>query len=181
MELRMQIISEKLKWITSMGGPLIFIERDAVGDWRGNDAPNNSMSKSSVTDYERACAVDDYIDKIAVGNTEALVLGDLPASTCYTPINAQTFRLVRWISAESELDVIAGLLKVSGESPWVDSGLVIRFQSHDLVLFDSVYPGEEITDSIDIQVEQGTYGISTLSFNPNEELNLFLIELKLLS
>ena len=53
---------ESLIWLESTGGPLLLLEEDLVPYWHGY----LSVSNSSLTDYERACEVSDYLGSIDV-------------------------------------------------------------------------------------------------------------------
>lgn len=82
--------------VESGGGPLIVVPEQELAVWRGADED----------DYGRACDVDGYIGLVRVGGSDALVLGDDPASTAYLPAHGA---FVRWCAADSEADVLDGV------------------------------------------------------------------------
>lgn len=169
--------NEKLKWISSLGGPLILMERNALSDWHGSEDERDYAKNNHLTDYDRAGEISDYLGVIEVSDSKALVL-PMPNETTSVPIDPEHVLIARWIWAESEGDVRETLQKLELEQPWVDSGVMLNFDSGDLILFDSVYSGRDVFDSINISVKPGTYSVSTLSYQPNNATNLFMIELQ---
>ncbi|MCX4820618.1 immunity 21 family protein [Streptomyces sp. NBC_01142] len=97
--------SPPLAWVGSMGGPLVVVPVSALARW-GGCTPGGMINSDGVIpdDYDRACDVDDLAGVITVGETQALVLADEPARSCYLP-EFQTF--VRWPAADSESELLA--------------------------------------------------------------------------
>ncbi len=168
-------IEKELKWISTLGGPLILMEHTALNAWRGDSDPESSSDEIETSDYERACSIEDYVGVIKVADSTALVLGDLPSQTAHVQINTRTFLLVRWIWANDEEQVREILSGLSLEQDWSDTEANLTFPKGNLVLFDSVYDGESLSECLKIQVEPGNYHVSTRSYQPNKEINLFLI------
>jgi hypothetical protein len=159
-----------LAWIESTGGPLILIEEALMPYWNGH----SSSSHSSMTDYERACAISDYLGTIGVGPGHAVVLGEEPASTAWWHSSELDFSyLVRWVFAESEDEIIKALDTLSINS-WERNDIEIKVAKEKLVLFDSAFPGYDIDTSISIQIPTGTYIVETLHYTPNAETSLIL-------
>ena len=169
----MKNIDQQLNWIDSGGGPLILLEQTALKDWQG------SSLEQEPDDYDRACAVKDYIGLIKVGDREAIVLGDEPMTTAWFPsANQPGGIIVCWGCADSEADVIQALSAIP-EEVWSDTGLSFQVGKTPLVLFDSAYPGENMEESLRINLEEGQYAISTAEYEPNEETSLILHRLEL--
>lgn len=175
-------IDGRTRWISSLGGPLILMDQSASANWGGDRKKDTSFSQVGLkTDYDRVCEVVDYVERIAVDGNQALVLGDLPSDTTWIRTNSKELVLVRWIWAEHEDHVLNTLTDFQDDQPWVDTGIVIFFASGELILFDSVYAGNEMTDFLKIRTESGNFRVSTLSYQPTEQLNLFMIRLKQLT
>ena len=170
-------IEGKLVWISTLGGPLILMQQDALNDWKGDLGYKEPPDSEFISDYDRACAVKEYVEILQVGDSVALVLGDLPSHTTYVQINPKIFLLIRWIGAENEDHVLGALRDFDLEQSWIDTGIVISFGSGDLILFDSVYAGNEMTEFLKIKTEPGDFRVSTLSYHPDETLDLFIIRL----
>ncbi len=167
-------IENNLKWVSSGGGPLILMPQSLLQYWNGIYAlepPHQNLA----TDYDRACGVEEYVGIVNVADGEGLVLGDLPSPTSCIPIDSKTFIITRlvWIDEKRQVENI--LREVSLEQHWIDTNIRISFNSGNLVLFDSASLGHKLNDFLNIEVNSGDYKISTFSYEPDEELNLFLI------
>jgi len=166
-----------LLWIESAGGPLLLLDRRWLADWHGADrAPNHS----SVTDYERACAVSDILGPLAVGPGQGLVLGDEPLSTAWWPMpEAQGGIVARWRWAPNEALVLAALRRLSPEV-WVPSSLRVAVPTGQAVLFDAADSGEQCAPSLRLPLSPGIYGVATAEYAPEAEIALLLHRLTLL-
>lgn len=171
-------IENELKWIKSLGGNLILMPTSLIEFWQGDYEREIFPSPNVITDYDRACEVVDYVEKISVGNGSALVFGDLPSDTSCILIDSENIIFVRWIWADDEKQVKSILQEFSIEQNWNDTGITIIFESGDLVLFDSVTSGENRRDSINVNISSGEYNVLTYSYQPNDQVNLFLILIK---
>lgn len=130
-------------WVESAGGPLLVVEQTALLDWAGAEE-----------DYERACAVDDVVGAIRVGDAaQALVMGDEPAGTTFIPALGV---FVRWLYGEDGTDVVAAVEASLPTAEWDASALFDV--SGPLVLFDASCPGADVvieeTDSPDQQATE---------------------------
>ncbi|GIH15491.1 hypothetical protein Raf01_36630 [Rugosimonospora africana] len=88
-------------WVSSAGGPLLVAPQSALSLWTGADRTDGLVEDWG--DYGRACAIDGYIGVVAVGQRQALVLGDEPATTTYVP-SERLF--LRWAAAYEEDDLV---------------------------------------------------------------------------
>jgi hypothetical protein len=157
-------------WLESTGGPLILLEEDLVPYWRGY----LSVSESSLTDYERACEVSDYLGTIGVGSRSGLLLGEQPYSTTWLQAPESDYGvIVRWVYAESEAAVIQALNELSN-SNWQRTDVVFEVTTGKLVLFDSASPGYDIETFIAVQIPKGSYVAETLHYDANEATGLTL-------
>src|SRR5438128_2525114 len=90
----------RLRWVQSLGGPLVVLPARHLAAWGGCVRPR------SATDYDRACGVYGYQGVIPAGAGEALVIGDMPLLTA--PCRLAGIRyLVRWLYAPSEAELLA--------------------------------------------------------------------------
>jgi hypothetical protein len=169
---------QPILWISSVGGPLILMNRESLPYWNGNSLLF-STNPGVLTDYERACAIDDFVGILSVNGLEALVLGDLPSDTTFRLLDERNCLLIRWIGAESD-DAVTLLIreimsnKIHG---WTKTTCKIQVTNKALVLFDSVCKGNELSDSSTVECPNGAYVVFTLSYRPNPETNFFLIRL----
>ncbi|MGC1214061.1 MAG: Imm21 family immunity protein [Micromonospora sp.] len=166
--------ANQLPWIESAGGPLIIVPTTALAHWRGASDGFYPDDVDSWDDYWRACEVDGYAGTIPVGDAQALVLGDEPASTTYLP---ERRLFVRWIYAESEADVIRLIPKALEMADWEDAGDWIT--DGPATLFDSALAGDEAkrSDHLRIEVGPGTYQIRTAYVEPENRTALALVHL----
>lgn len=165
--------NKRLNWIDSAGGPLIVMERKSVHNWLGSSGTRVNVEEN-ITDYDRACNVDDYVGVIIVGQEQALVLNDEPMQTVWWK-NEDNHEglLVRWQWAGSEDDVIHSLEKLDNII-WENTGLKINFSEGNLIMFDSACRYDEIDLSSSIKVQSGTHHILTAFWQPNESISLVL-------
>ena len=161
-----------LRWIISAGGPLILMESSLLLSWKGVFGSRGEESQTS--DYDRACAVDDYVGLIPVDEDFALVFGQEPMDTSWLPLSDTQGLIIRWVWANSEKQVEEVFEKFSLEQNWLDTGLKIEFKTENLILFDSASKGDSIKDFLQLNIGQGVYKVQTLFYVPNEEISLIL-------
>ncbi len=168
-----------LAWICSEGGPLLLLDERDLATWGGVvdeiEAPRTEQSFSpggKRTDYDRACAVRDYLGRISVGAREALVLNDMPMQTTWVPrIGTYGGMLVRWMFAESEADLLRWLQAI----PQGIFHREFRFsvERSPLVLFDSAFAGRNVMKQpavyLSINLDPGTYEIETAIYQPDKQ------------
>lgn len=167
----LEAMSLRLKWVNSAGGPLLLLEERLLPDWKGHDfAPTGHGGR---TDYERACDVDDYVGLIEVGAGRALVLGDEPMQTTWSPSRGAGGVLIRWQWADSEASAVNSVGGVPEES-WEPTGLTLQVSGRGLLLFDSANPGDDPGEGLSIQLEPGTYEVATALCQPDAATSLVL-------
>jgi len=165
------------KWIESDGGPLILMEKSLSNLWGGHSLTGRVLR---ITDYDRACQIEDYLGLLDVGDSKALVLNDEPLSTAYWKINSENVIFVRWVYAKEESDISDFLTQAPPIDSWIDTGIKIVFSTEDLVLFDSAYRTNEVEDVLFFQLSKGEYTAKNLLFKPNNEVSLILHSLSAL-
>ncbi|RSS79941.1 Imm21 family immunity protein [Streptomyces sp. WAC06614] len=131
-------------WVESMGGPLIVVPVSALASW-GGCTESGVMAGDATTpdDYDRACAVEDLAGVIPVGEngSQALVLADEPATSCYLP-ELRTF--LRWLAADSEgeLSAAADAALADPATVWEECGTWVS--DGPAVLMDSAEAGSDL-------------------------------------
>lgn len=168
-----------MEWIKSGGGPLLCIEKVLGRDWSGVDAnslPDETKSHYS-NDYERACAVFDYVGKIPVRGGHALVLGDMPLQTLIWSRGHTLPKIVRVYYADPETNVISVLDAAPG-TVFGDPVESIKFAvgSSPLVIFDSAYPFSEVRNiaRLEFELPIGLYEVLTLKVDPNPRTSVLV-------
>jgi hypothetical protein len=159
-----------LVWIESAGGPLLLLEANLLAYWRGCF----SDSEDTPTDYDRACAVDDYIGVIAVGSSHAIVLGEEPFSTAWwrLPKLGQGL-LVRWVYAENDIAVVRALEDLPNAA-WLRTDIEFHVSNGKLILFDATCSGSDIDERLEIEIPKGCYITETVHYQPDERTSLIL-------
>ncbi len=164
----------KLSWITSAGGPLLFLEEHLLPHWHGYD----------TSDYDRACSIKDYLGLLEVGPGQGLVLGEEPMPTAWRSFPRPPGGMfIRWQWADDDDSVvraIADLEKVS----WEATGIVFDVANSSLVLFDAVCSGQDPDCNttgcrLNIRLEEGHYFIQTAHYQPDENTALILHRLRM--
>ncbi|WP_406085633.1 Imm21 family immunity protein [Streptomyces virginiae] len=93
------------------GGPLVVVPVEVLTRWEGVD------SEGPESDYDRACAVVGRTGLLTVGPSHALVRGDGPSSTTFLPKQGV---FVRWVAAESEVELLGGVEAAWEDVAWED-------------------------------------------------------------
>lgn len=164
-----------MNWIESGGGPLVLMDGDFMLAWHGTDV----VGASGPSDYDRACAVDDYCQTIPVdNNAKAVVLGDEPTRTAIARHDDQCCMLIRWRWAPSELDILRAIANIEGVKFNATPPMTIHLPTGRIVMFDAAFPGGQAPDILDADLLPGTYEISTALYEPHEELSLILHKIR---
>jgi len=175
-----------MKWITSAGGPLLFIAESNFAQWGGClalGAPSREEDRTDVsTDYDRACNVREYVGLIQVGTQHALVLGGEPMSTTWVRTDGEAVGMfVRWIYAEDDAAVELALAQIPST---IFKGATVRatLQSKEYWLLDSAIDGAwpDFSDFVKVVLAPGDYDVETAVYSPNPETCLVLNRLVLL-
>jgi len=181
-----------MNWVCSAGGPLIVASAEIAPHWRGGFGGRpleggREPSGESISDYARACGVDDYLGTLEAGPGEVLVLGDEPMPTAFIPKPGGGV-LVRWMYAENEEDARRAVEKVP-ESVWKATPHKIEVgQRGLLVIFDAACPGDELPPTEDggidalwipIDLPPGAYLVDTADYQPDGSTGLILHRLRL--
>ncbi|WP_436536751.1 Imm21 family immunity protein [Actinoplanes sp. HUAS TT8] len=170
-----------------MGGPLIVVPVAALPRWHGcTESGNAAGSGDVVDDYDRACEVDGLAGVIAFGEDgdQGLVLADEPALSCYLPEH-QAF--VRWLGADSEVDLIAAAQAVLADPATVWEECGVWTTGGPAVLIDSVTAGAELTseypnggglpDQSPVSIPPGSWTIRAVHASPTEDTSVGVIQL----
>ena len=162
-----------LKWLNSTGGPLILMERQGLRSWRGSVKLTENQTAGDVlylSDYDRACSVEDYVGVIPVGSSQALIFNDEPLQTTWWPVDKRGGIVVRWRWAPNQEAIVDVMSKLAVE--WENTGIDINYPKGDLIIFDSALHFEEVDASLDVQLEPGTYAVQTAEYEPNQQVSL---------
>ncbi|NEC30780.1 hypothetical protein G3I20_30340 [Streptomyces sp. SID8111] len=157
------------QWVESGGGPLVAVPETVLPFWTGADG------EEAASDYDRACEVDGAVGLLPVGDTTALVLGDEPAATAYLPEHGT---LVRWLAADSEADLLAGVGAALDTADW-EPEVEWRVPG-PVVLFDAAWPGSLSTgtDHLRLDLPAGRHAVRAAQVRPGAETWLSLVQLR---
>ncbi|MEL5960741.1 Imm21 family immunity protein [Streptomyces sp. CLV115] len=131
-------------WVESLGGPLIVVPVSALASWGGcTESGLMAEDATAPDDYDRACAVDALAGVIPLdeNGTQALVLADEPATSCYLP---QHRAFLRWLAADSEagLRAAADTALADPATVWEECGTWAS--DGPAVLMDSAEAGSDL-------------------------------------
>jgi hypothetical protein len=171
-------MNQKLKWISSCGGPFILTTKSTALNWLGIDGVSARESVGCNNDYEIACQVIDLVGKIHGSPNEILVMGDLPNDLAWVRRSDEEGLIVKWIGADSDEQVLNSLQDVNFDNFKI-LPISIEFEETELLMFDSASKFNEIEDNyLQISLKPGEYKISFIDFQPNENIWLHLFHLK---
>lgn len=159
-----------LRWIESNGGPLLLLSEELLAEWQGADGP-----VGSTTDFERACATTQPIERIRVGRGVGLVLGDEPLSTAWLPAESGAGgTIVRLVRAADHAAAERALQEAPASASREGDMLTLPVAGR-MVLFDAAHRGTDLPPtSLEIVVRGGEYQVDTLSFQPDPGTALLL-------
>ncbi|MEU2120179.1 Imm21 family immunity protein [Streptomyces sp. NPDC016459] len=131
-------------WVESLGGPLIVVPVSALASWGGcTESGLMAGDSTAPDDYDRACAVDDLAGVIPLdeNGSQALVLADEPATSCYLPEHRA---FLRWLAADSEagLRAAADTALADPATVWEECGTWVS--DGPAVLMDSAEAGSDL-------------------------------------
>ena len=147
------------KWIESTGGPLIAIPETHLLMWTGTDGP----------DYERACAISNYVGTLSVGDAQALVFGDEPMSTTCVELPSVGLLIARWMWAPDRASATQALASVT-KNDFVNplESIAVRSASRRYRMFDSAFPYSEVDSQLALILPSGQYCVRTIEFAPSD-------------
>ena len=178
----------KRKWITTTGGPIAILPVAELKNWSGVFSvksveareiifvPDNDFLNPDLTDYGKACEIEDFIGTLDCGNDKAVILGDEPASTCVETFEKAVY-IVRWIYAENdeaaEFYLQPDKLKVL--SDWTLNE-IIKVKKPDYVMFDSAEIGFKLdeNEAIYFTLRISEHQLRTCEFKPDDETFLLI-------
>lgn len=146
-----------INWIETVGPPLCGLAH-VVREWGGSEA---SSIDQEQTDYSRACNVANYIEVIACGAGQALLLGDEPLPSAFHSVDNTLF-IVRWWSCESDDRAEAALHRIPSRLPSLQGVVPFEARAASLVMFDAARSGSHyLEDYRTVDLEVGSYVVTS--------------------
>ncbi|MFD8074039.1 Imm21 family immunity protein [Streptomyces sp. NPDC059718] len=173
-------------WVESMGGPLIVVPVSALSAWGGCTEQGMVVGDGDVPDdYDRACAVDDLAGVIPIGDDggQGLVLGDMPARTCYLPAHRA---FLRWGGADSEAELVAAAETVLADpaveweasGTWRTDGPAVLMDSAEAGgLLGVEYPGGGRPEQAPVPLPHGRWAVQSVHARACDRTSLDLVRL----
>ena len=164
--------------IQSAGGPLICIDKGLSTIWFGTEGSSLLIGNSArpLSDYDRACASDDYISQIDVADALALVLGDMPLETGVWKSADGFSAIVRFYYKDPETDPLQ-ILNQSKKLDMTDAveEMAISLRCGDLIIFDSAIPGANIGGAfLPFDLPAGNYRVLTKRMEPDDRTSILV-------
>ncbi|MFB7286558.1 Imm21 family immunity protein [Actinacidiphila glaucinigra] len=173
-------------WVESMGGPLVAVPVSALAAWGGCTERGTVVGDGNAPDdYDRACAVDDLAGMVPVGRdgVRALVLGDLPATTCYLTTHRA---FLRWGGADSEAELVAAAEVVLADpavewqecGTWETDGPAVLMDSAEAGgLLGVEYPGGGMPEQATVPLPPGRWAVQAVETTVGDHTSLGLVRL----
>ncbi len=150
---------------------LFVVDRCWLPAWRGYP---RIAEAGTVSDYERACAIDEPLGLLTVGTGYGLVLGDEPLSTTWQPDNARRGgMIVHWRYGPDGPTTIAALARLPDDI-WNLEAFSLPLPSGQAKVFDSAHGGERERATLTLTLIPGTYRLETAEYAPGADLALLL-------
>ncbi|MGW4033950.1 Imm21 family immunity protein [Streptomyces sp. NPDC004838] len=176
-----------LKWVASMGGPLIAVPESGQNRWDGCTMSGLVNGDGGTRDdYDRACEVDGLAGVITVGpeGGQGLVLADEPATTCYLP---EQRLFVRWLAAWSEADLVTAAAAVLADPKtaweacgiWETDGPAVLMDSAEAGAgLDTAYPGgNTLPEQAPVPVPPGRWTVRAAHVHADDDTWVGLVQL----
>lgn len=160
-------------WIESGGGPLVLASASLVEHWRGTNA---SSVSPSLTDYQRACLIDDEVGVVPLRDAEILVLGDEPDRTTLLLEGADLY-IVRWRWADTEEQLMSAYDSQRARLSFEKSG-VFRTIAGEHCLFDSACAGPGLIESLRTSLASIEYEVCTAHLAPSRSVSAVVHRLR---
>jgi hypothetical protein len=144
-----------MKWIESLGGPLVLLPTNKMQLWLGNAGP----SKPEESHYELACDIKGFCGTLTINDIQAFVVADESNPTTWIP-NSEGGQLIRWMAANSE-EQLMSTAKTIMEKQHLDSVVYFDSTQGEHHLFDSVHSGTENHESIKVELKSNKSEIRT--------------------
>lgn len=166
-----------MDWVSSGGGPLICLDRSIIHAWKGVDGLGDLRYRDQGfrTDYERACAIKDYLGAISVLGSTGLVLGDMPLETTVLSIDGAPL-IARVLYSQISVDVRSMLSDgIYLERATEVERTSISVNEEKWNIFDSAYPGTEIPGKcLTMFLPLGKVLIRTYEYMPDQSTSLLI-------
>jgi len=155
--------AKRLEFVETDGGPVLVLPLAHKTEWFGvNDADGEYAFESKPTDYDRACEVNEVIEAIPVGASEAWVLPS-PDPVAFHPVEEGGL-LLRWVGADNGTSVLAGAL-LAPEALWYDTGQVLTSEG-SFAIVDAAKDGRDDKPCTTFKLPAGRYAVwSMREFN----------------
>ncbi|MCP4520327.1 MAG: hypothetical protein GY827_01305 [Cytophagales bacterium] len=189
--------NQENRWIGSAGGPCIIISSNDLSKWSGTgkiDAIKDGKYEeaddfmdASQAHYGLACEGFEDIVKVEIDDFEytPLIIGGEPSQMKFTDTDEQgTFYLVRWVYGESE-EEFEGYMSFDNFNKidtWQED-FHVNIDA-EFSLMDSAICGIDIPelddagDFISFSVIKGSYEVSTVEYEPDEETCMLIHRFK---
>jgi hypothetical protein len=160
-----------LNWLECSGGPFILMEKSLLKYWGGYD------EEGEPNDYDRACEINEYLGIVNVHDGVALIVNTESMQIAINPsIKTNEIMFISWVYANNEQDIINSLKEIP-EYIWDNINIKIQIINGDLVLFESVNPGNDVEEYFNILLEKGNYCVLSGVYNPNKSTRFILYKL----
>jgi len=162
-----------MRWIRSLGGPLILLPHDAVRRWTGAYGPGGEDDwDEEDTEYWRISEeVTDFAEAVDVAEASALVLANGSSPTTFV----ERERLfVQQLAKGSEPDVVAAVLRLLPSIAWQHAAEWVC--EGPGLLFDSARFGPEVGpgDGLPVDLAPGLYELRSAYRQPDPTADVFV-------
>jgi hypothetical protein len=168
--------AEMRKFIESLGGPLLMLERRLLPYWGGSDNRggvtsqlSNGAAPGSLSDYDRACETSRLITDLKVHDGLGVVFWGELLDLCLEKENDGVFFAIRPYYVVENFEAHIKFVK---ENPGMfQREFEILLSTGNAIVFDSVFAGTDLhRDSLEIDVLPGVYEVLTCEYKaPNAE------------
>jgi hypothetical protein len=158
-----------IDWIETQGPPLCG-PVNTVRLWMGREG---SSIGNSASDFDRACQVLEYAERLQCGDGDVLVLGDEPLRSALILLDQHPL-IARWWSCTSGDAAEKALGTIPSQLPNLSHSLSITVDSYALAMIDSAHRAEIDNDCRLVSVANGDYQVTTEVYERPGEFRFLL-------
>jgi len=149
-----------INWLATQGGPFVLGEPEYIAQWEGASRRSKSSGSDDLTDYQRACSVQKYLDLVPCGSGKVLVLGDEPMQTTLVSDSQGRPLVIRWHSCKKNLG--SQVLDFVNEGEVLEIPIEFIVRGKKLLLMDSSQNFKiGHTNMLSLTLNNGVYGVTT--------------------
>lgn len=158
-------------WIYTDGAPFVCSTQTVRRQWKGIRGSSTGVAES---DYERVCEAAGYLNVLACGTSQVLVLGDEPAQASFLQGSSGPF-IARWIACDSLELADSVLAQIPDALTHLQPAIHFQIDEPELWMFDASSEGATSTGSeLMLHIAPGRFEVTTESYRGGRTFDFWI-------